>query len=119
MVMVLTHHSQLDESEFELNLPKPRFSFYKSRDTVECPADLTWPPGHAEWTCMVEIQPRVYNSVATWDTRNSDSGTRRQSRGAGSTEARACGCSGEQTDADGTGKREVQEHTCPKIQVCG
>ena len=37
MVMVLTHHSQLNESEFELNLPKPRFSFYKSRDTVECP----------------------------------------------------------------------------------
>lgn len=47
MVMVLTHYS-LNESEFELTIPKPQFSFCKSRDTVECPADLTWPPGHAE-----------------------------------------------------------------------
>lgn len=47
-VMVLVHHSQLDESEFELSLPKPQFSFCGNRDAVECPADLPGPPGHGK-----------------------------------------------------------------------
>lgn len=119
MVMVLTHHSQLDESEFELNLPKPRFSFYKSRDTVECPADLTWPPGHAEWTCMVEMQPRVYNSVATWDTRNSDSGTRRQSHGGGARWQGPAAVTGSKQMQTGQGKGKCRSTHAQKSRYVG
>lgn len=119
MVMVLTHHSQLDESEFELNLPKPRFSFYKSRDTVECPADLTRPPGHAEWTQLVEMQARVYSSVATRDTRNSDGGTRRQSQGGGARRQGPAAVPGSKQMQTGQGKGQCRSTHAQKSRYVG
>lgn len=119
MVMVFTHQSQLDESEFELNLPKPRFSFYKSRDTVECPADLTRPPGQAEWTQLVEMQARVYSSVATRDTRNSDGGTRRQSQVGGARRQGPAAVPGSKQMQTGQGKGQCRSTHAQKSRYVG
>lgn len=65
------------------------------------------------------MKPGVYSSVATWDTRNSDSGTRGQSQGGGAWRQGSAAVPGSKQMQTGQGKGQRRRTHAPKTRYVG